>query len=79
VLGIYILVNIYNKKIQNIRWVAIGILFNLIGNALTVLMIILARYNVHHLFTDDYPLFFMRFGILLDILFYMMAILKKWQ
>lgn len=78
-LGIYILSDIYNKKIHNTGWVAAGILLNVIGNALTVLMIILARYNVRHTLTDNYPLFFMRCGILADIFFYLIAILKKWQ
>ncbi|OSZ81237.1 hypothetical protein CAP36_08380 [Chitinophagaceae bacterium IBVUCB2] len=78
-LGIYILSDIYTKKIKNTGWVAAGILLNIIGNALTVLMIILARYNIHHTLTDYYPLFFMRCGILADIFFYLIAILKKWQ
>jgi signal transduction histidine kinase len=35
--------------------------------------------GVHHLFTDGYPLFFIRLGLLGDMIFYLAAILKKWH
>ncbi|MBP6432403.1 MAG: hypothetical protein KA319_11615, partial [Ferruginibacter sp.] len=75
----YVLREIYVKKIANTSWIVTGIILNIIGNAITILMIVLWRYKVHHLFTDDYPLFFMRCGILADIFFYLIAILKKWN
>ncbi|MFZ1306572.1 MAG: ATP-binding protein [Ferruginibacter sp.] len=77
--SIYIFTGIYKKRIPNTGWIVTGMILNIIGNALTVLMIILERYDIHHLFTDDYPLFFMRCGILADIFFYLIAILKKWN
>lgn len=42
-------------------------------------MIILRNIGVHHLFTDGYPLFFIRLGLLGDMIFYLAAILKKWH
>jgi signal transduction histidine kinase len=77
--SIYILTGIAKKKIPNTGWVVTGMILNIIGNAITILMIVLERYDIHHLFTDDYPLFFMRCGILADIFFYLIAILKKWN
>jgi signal transduction histidine kinase len=77
--SIYILTGIAKKKIPNSGWVVTGMILNIIGNAITILMIVLERYDIHHLFTDDYPLFFMRCGILADIFFYLIAILKKWN
>ena len=78
-LGIIILINIRNQKTPYVNWVITGIVLNIFGNALTILMIVLWRSNIHHLFTDEYPLFFMRCGILADIFLYQMAILKKWN
>jgi signal transduction histidine kinase len=79
IFSVYILTDIYKKKIPNTGWVVAGIILNIIGNATTIVMIVLERYNIHHLFTDEYPLFFMRCGILADIFFYLIAILKKWN
>jgi signal transduction histidine kinase len=77
--SIYILTGISKKKIPTTGWIVTGMILNIIGNAITILMIVLERYDVHHLFTDEYPLFFMRCGILADIFFYLIAILKKWN
>jgi len=59
--------------------VATGLVFNIFGTCLTLLMNILRNYEVHHLFTEGYPLFFVRVGILADMIFLMAAILKKWH
>jgi signal transduction histidine kinase len=59
--------------------VAMGLLCTIIGTSITVFMIILGNNGVHHLFTDGYPLFFIRLGILGDMIFYLIAILKKWH
>jgi signal transduction histidine kinase len=59
--------------------VANGLLCTIAGTCITVFMIILRNKGVHHLFTDGYPLFFIRLGILGDMIFYLAAILKKWH
>jgi signal transduction histidine kinase len=74
-----LLTQIKRDNIKNANWVRIGILFNITGNAVTILMIVLDRYGIKNVFTTDYPLFFMRCGILADTVFYLIAILKKWQ
>ena len=61
------------------RLVANGIICTTAGTCITVCMIILRNSEVHHLFTDDYPLFFIRLGILGDMIFLIIAILKKWH
>jgi signal transduction histidine kinase len=59
--------------------VADGLLCTIAGTCTTVFMIILRNMGVHHLFTDGYPLLFIRLGILGDMIFYLAAILKKWH
>lgn len=59
--------------------VAIGLLCTVTGTCITVCMIILGNNGVHSLFTDGYPLFFIRLGILGDMIFYLAAILQKWH
>jgi len=55
------------------------LLCTIAGTCITVFMIVLRNNGVHHLFTDGYPLFFIRLGILGDMIFYLAAILKKWH
>ena len=42
-------------------------------------MIVLERYGIRNLITLGYPLIFMRIGILADMFFYQIALLKKWH
>jgi signal transduction histidine kinase len=77
--SIYIILAIWRKKIPGTHWVGAGIFFNILGTSTTVIMIILERQNVRNILTVDYPLFFMRCGILADMFFYQVAILKKWH
>ncbi len=77
--SIYLLIDIRRRKIKNIQWIATGMIFNIIGNLATVVMIIMGQFGIHNLFTIGYPLLFMRFGILFDMVFYQIAILKKWR
>jgi len=77
--SIYLLVDIHSRKIKNVRWIVMAIVFNILGNMATVTMIILGQYGVHNMFTIGYPLLFMRCGILFDMAFYQIAIIKKWS
>ena len=56
-----------------------GLICTIVGTCTTVLIIVLRNYGYHHLFTDGYPLLFIRLGILGDMIFYLAAILKKWH
>lgn len=67
------------KKPPFATLVANGLLCTIIGTSITVFMIILGNYGVRYLFTIWYPLFFIRLGILGDMIFYLAAILKKWH
>ncbi len=56
-----------------------GLVCTITGTCLTVIMIALGNNGINSLFTTDYPLFFIRLGILGDMIFYLSAILKKWH
>ena len=70
---------VFKRKPPFATPVAIGLLCTITGTCITVSMIILGNNGVHHLFTDGYPLFFIRLGILGDMIFYLAAILQKWH
>lgn len=78
-LTIWLLIVIARKKFVASRWILSGMVINLIGNGLTILMIVLERNGIKNILTYDYPLVFMRLGILADMFFYLIAILKKWH
>jgi signal transduction histidine kinase len=70
---------VIKNKLPYARLVANGLLFTIAGTVLTVIMIVLGNNHVHSFFTDYYPLFFVRCGILGDMIFYQLALLRKWQ
>lgn len=78
-ISIFIISSVFRHGLPNTGWVAWGMLFNILGTALTLLMIVLERYHIRNMFTVDYPLLFMRLGILADLFFYQVALLKKWH
>lgn len=59
--------------------VANGLICTIAGTCITVCMIVLGNYGFQYLFTIWYPLFFIRLGLLGDMIFYLAAILKKWH
>ncbi len=79
ILGAVVLADIYRKRIPDVGWVAAGIIMNMIGNGITMIMVIMMNNGVEHLMVSVYPLIFMRIGLLADMFFYQVAILKKWQ
>jgi signal transduction histidine kinase len=70
---------VFKKNLPFASLVGKGLLCTIIGTCLTVYMIALGNNGVHSLFTDDYPLFFVRLGVLGDMIFYLTAILRKWH
>ncbi len=77
--AVVIIFVIYKRRPPFAILVANGLLCSILGTCITVLMIILRNQGVHHLFTHGYPLFFIRLGLLGEIIFYMTAMLHKWQ
>ncbi|MEO6252145.1 MAG: sensor histidine kinase [Ferruginibacter sp.] len=77
--SIFIIISVFRYRLLNTGWVAWGMVFNIVGTALTIIMIVLERYGIHNLLTVGYPLIFMRVGILADMFFYQVALLKKWH
>lgn len=70
---------LWNKKLPFFNLMLSGLSCTIAGTLLTVCMIVLRNAGVHHLFTDGYPLFFIRLGLLGDMVFYLVAILRKWN
>ncbi len=70
---------VLKRKLPFSSLMANGLLCTIAGTVVTVTMIVLRNYQVHHLFTDSYPLLFIRLGILGDMIFFQAAILKKWH
>jgi len=70
---------ILKRKIPFASLVANGLICTIAGTSVTVCMIVLGNNGLHKLFTVGYPLFFIRLGILGDMIFYLAAILKKWH
>jgi signal transduction histidine kinase len=70
---------VLKRKLPFSSLVAKGLLCTITGTFITVSLIVLRNYQVHHLLTDGYPLLFIRLGILGDMVFYQAAIFKKWH
>ncbi|HOZ51085.1 MAG TPA: ATP-binding protein [Chitinophagaceae bacterium] len=77
--GIWVIRLLIKRGIPFTKFVTYGIIFSIIGNFFTLLMIVLDRYGYDNILTVSYPLLFMRLGLLADIFFYQMAILNKWH
>lgn len=61
------------------RLLLYGLVFYVSGTLMTILMNLLRNMEIHHLFTFGYPLFFIRLGVLGDMFFLLLVILKKWH
>lgn len=77
--AIFIVITVLKFKPPFARLVSNGLIFTIFGTTLTLLMILLGHNGFHSLITDFYPLIFIRFGILADMFFFQLALLKKWQ
>ncbi|MEP7164869.1 MAG: ATP-binding protein [Ferruginibacter sp.] len=76
---VWMTIIIVRRKMKYANLVAIGFVFYIIGSFLTSYMLILMMNGVHHLFVDQYPLFFVKVGILAVMICYLMAVIKKWN
>ena len=77
--SVAIVYTVLKQKAPFLSLVSMGLLCTIFGTCITVLMIVLGNYHVKGLFTESYPLFFIRLGLLGDMIFYMMAIIRKWH
>lgn len=68
----------YNKK-GYISYIIKGLMAIFIAFVLTMLMTIRYNSTVHHYFFDDYPLLYIRIGMLVDIIFFQLAIFSRWR
>jgi signal transduction histidine kinase len=79
VTGIWLVSIIIKEKMPYTRLMAKGFILNLIGTLLTVCMLILLANGVKHLLVSEYPLVFVKLGILAELFYFNMAIFRKWQ
>lgn len=77
--GIWMAIIVIKKKMRYADLVVTGFVFFIVGSFLTSYMLILRVMGVHHLFTDSYPLFFVKCGILAQMICYLIAIIRKWH
>ncbi len=77
--ALFIVVTLARNRLPYASLVIYGLMCTIAGTSLTVLMIVLGNNGVHYLLTDSYPLIFIRLGILGDMIFYQLALLKKWK
>lgn len=71
---------VFKRELPFARLVGAGLICSIAGTTLTVCMIASGNYfHVNALFTSRYLLFFIRIGVLCDMVFYFMAILYKWH
>ncbi|MBK8699344.1 MAG: hypothetical protein IPN29_07260 [Saprospiraceae bacterium] len=77
-IGLFIVYQNWKSRSLYKLLVSYGILCNIAGICLTVFWI--SRYNkgIRVISLDEFPLFFLRIGMLADIFFYQLAILRRW-
>ena len=76
--GIWLVSIIIRERLPFTKLMAYGFISNLIGTLLTVAMLILLTQGVKHWLVTDYPLVFVKLGLLGEIFFFTIAIFKKW-
>lgn len=77
-LGLYFILMVYKQKLPYVKYVIKGILFSIIGTLFTVSMIVRYNSGQRDYFFDEFPLLYMKIGILAEIFLYQFAILNKW-
>lgn len=79
VVGIWLVAIIIKEKMPYTRFMALGFILNLCGTLLSVVMLILLTQGVQHLLVSEYPFVFIKIGLLAELFFFNVAILKKWN
>lgn len=78
-IGIWIVYIIFKNKIPYTKIVALGTVVYLIGSVLTTWLLILRLQNVNHILVDHFPFLTLKIGILVQSIFYLIAIFNKWH
>ncbi len=76
--ALFIIFKIKKSTSTFVHFVRLGVISNIFGTVVTVFMIVRYNQGYRSYSFDEYPLLYMRIGILGDIIFYQLAILKKW-
>lgn len=79
IVGIWLVTIIIKEKMPYTRFMALGFILNLCGTLISVAMLILLTQGVKHLLVSEYPFVFIKIGLLFEIFFFNVAILKKWN
>ena len=74
-----IIFHVLKNKLPYALLVTNGLICTVAGTLLTVCMIYMGNNGATFLLATSYPLFFMRLGLLGDMFFYQLALLKKWR
>jgi len=74
-----IIFHVLKNKLPYALLVTNGLICTVAGTLLTVCMIYMGNNGATFLLAASYPLFFMRLGLLGDMFFYQLALLKKWR
>ncbi|MBN8790059.1 MAG: hypothetical protein J0I84_23495 [Terrimonas sp.] len=77
--AVAIIVYAFKTNLPFSRFLLYGLICYASGTLLTILMNLLRNMEVRHLFTFGYPLLFIRLGVLGDMFFLLLVILKKWH
>ena len=76
--AVYTIYHIGFKKSQFYLFIQLGILFNVVGYLISLLMILRYNTGIRLFALDEYPLIWMRVGTLFDIFFFQLAIIWRW-
>ena len=77
--GVWLVIIIIRQQMPFTKLMAAGFIVNLAGTCVTVVMLGLMAKGVKHFFVSEYPLVFIKLGLMGELLFFNMAIFKKWQ
>ena len=71
---------IIKEKLPFYKWIAAGLICVVVGTSLTAWMDYLYSENIGtSIFSTTYPFFFVKLGLLGEIIFYLVARIKKWN
>ncbi len=79
VVGIWLVSIIIRERMPFTKLMAYGFISNLVGTFISVCMLMLLTQGVKHLLVSEYPFTFIKLGLLTEIFFFNLAILKKWH
>ncbi len=76
--GIWLAILIYKEKLPFGKFMVPGFVANLTGTLCTVILLLFQNIHTDHVLVRDYPYTFIQLGLLIEILFFNLAIVSKW-